>query len=59
MESRFSPTRAEVTDVYNAVLEGTEGLMLTNETARGAYPAQAMEWLVRIAREAKKDAGIQ
>ena len=33
--------------------------MLTNETARGAYPAQAMEWLVRIAREAKKDTGIQ
>ena len=46
------PTRAEVSDIYNAVLDGASSLMLTGETAAGQYPVQAMEYLVRTARTA-------
>jgi len=52
MESRAVPTRAEVLDIYNAVLDGASGLMLTGETAVGKYPAQAMRYLVRTAKTA-------
>ena len=45
-------TRAEVSDIYNAVLDGASSLMLTGETAAGQYPVQAMEYLVRTARTA-------
>ena len=48
-----TPTRAEVLDVYNAVLDGASALMLTGETARGRYPAQAVRWLLDIARQAE------
>ena len=41
------PTRAEVSDIYNAVLTAHPALMLTGETAAGQYPVQAMEYLVR------------
>lgn len=44
--------RAEVCDIYNAVLDGSDALMLTGETAVGRYPAQAMEYLVKTARSA-------
>ena len=47
------PTRAEVLDVYNAVLDGASALMLTGETARGRYPVQAVRWLLDIARQAE------
>lgn len=46
------PTRAEVCDIYNAVLDGSDALMLTGETAAGRYPVQAMEYLVKTARSA-------
>ena len=46
------PTRAEVSDIYNAVLDGAASVMLTGETAAGQYPVQAMEYLVRTARTA-------
>lgn len=52
MCERAVPTRAEVLDIYNAVLDGAASLMLTGETAAGHYPAQAMEYLVRTARTA-------
>lgn len=52
MEQRPVPTRAEVCDIYNGVLDGASSLMLTGETAVGRWPVQAMEYLVKTAREA-------
>lgn len=52
MEQRAVPTRAEVLDIYNGVLDGASSLMLTGETAVGKYPVAAMEYLVKTARTA-------
>lgn len=52
MEEAMVPTRAEVSDIYNAVLDGTQALMLTGETAVGKYPSVAMGYLVQTAKAA-------
>ena len=58
MEQRPVPTRAEVCDIYNGVLDGATSLMLTGETAAGKWPVQAMEYLTRTAREACKNSRL-
>lgn len=55
MQERAVPTRAEVSDIYHAVLSGSDALMLTGETAIGKYPVPAMEYLVRTAHRAMED----
>ena len=47
------PTRAEVNDVYSAVLDGSHAIMLSAETAMGKYPVESVEEMNRIAREAE------
>jgi len=49
------PTRAEVTDVANAVYDGTSAIMLSGETAAGKYPVEALKMMVRIAERTEND----
>ncbi len=48
-----TPTRAEVTDIANAILDGTDAIMLSGETSTGKYPVLAVETMQRIAKAAE------
>src|ERR1700709_1724543 len=56
MVASSRPTRAEVTDVANAILDGTDAVMLSQETAVGAYPVESIQMLDAIARATEPEA---
>lgn len=56
MVSNSRPTRAEMTDVANAIFDGTDAVMLSGETAAGRYPIESIKALDRIARAVERSA---
>ena len=60
MTQNVRPTRAEVNDVANAILDGTDAIMLSQETAIGEYPVETVRMMARIAKttEEQRDQGL-
>ena len=55
MRLSTTPTRAEVTDIANAILDGTDAIMLSDETAIGEHPVKAVEIMTKVASEVETD----
>ena len=53
MEHSKVPTRAEVSDIYNAVVDGASSVMVTGETAVGDYPVDVIRYLSRTVKSAQ------
>lgn len=58
MVSNPTPTRAEITDVANAVFDGTSAIMLSGETAAGQFPLESVRVMAKIAQQAEEDARL-
>ncbi len=54
MQTNPRPTRAEVSDVFNAILDGADAIMLSGESASGKYPIESIQVQVRIAKKAEE-----
>lgn len=50
----FRPTRAEATDIANAILDGADGFLLGAETLRGLYPVETINVILHISKQAEK-----
>lgn len=59
MISNPRPTRAEVTDVANAIIDGTDAIMLSGETAIGAFPVRSVQMMDKIARRTEKSVSFK
>ena len=62
MEQNPVPTRAEVSDIFNAVLDGAASVMVTGETAAGKWPVETIRYLTETVRQAeayKKEGNTQ
>ena len=55
MENTVRPTRAEVGDVSNSILEGTDAVLLSSETAVGNYPVETLETMIKIIEQAETE----